>query len=160
MLSARNRSTGERLPMPLKPISIDVKLFRGPRDADRSRQALCGLMFGLVQVNRGWLKHYPATPQFYRLGVLYRPERGTEAWADIPTILERGYGDCEDLACWRCAELNNKGVKASPYITWRKAGGRTIYHALVKWPNGKIEDPSRATGMGGHAITGEPVFLR
>lgn len=146
--------------MALKPIQIDVQLFRGPRDLDRSRRALCWIMLGLVQVNRDWLRHYPRTPPFYRSGVLYRPERGTEAWADIPTLLGRGYGDCEDLACWRCAELNNKGIKAMPYIEWRKSKGRTIYHALVKWPNGLIEDPSRATGMNGHPITGQPVFLR
>lgn len=146
--------------MAFRPIQIDTKLFLGKSDLDRSRLATTALMHGLALVNRIWLLYYPDTPLLYDTHVLYQAEVNTERWADIPTILERGYGDCEDLACWRIAELWANGVHAMPFITWRpRADARgTIYHALVRWPDGRIEDPSRALGMR-HAVTRAPVFL-
>jgi hypothetical protein len=120
---------------------------------------MTGLMYGLVMFNKIWLEHYPRTPRLYDSGALYKAERDTEEWCDIPRIITKGHGDCEDLACWRCAELQVQGILAMPYVTWRKSKGRTIYHALVRWPDGKIEDPSRALGMANHPIVKKPVFI-
>jgi len=75
--------------------------------------------------------------------------RGVEIFRDIPRIFENGGGDCDNLACFRAAELSAAGVNARPIMTCRQDGGRTIYHALVKWPDGSSEDPSRILGMGG-----------
>lgn len=152
--------------MPLRPIEVKACLFlkdrRGhvsPEERERSRRALTWLMFGLSEVNREFLEAYPATPSLYTSGVLYRLETNSEIWQDIPATLARGFGDCEDLACWRIAELQAQGINAMPYVTWRKSGGRTIYHALVRHPDGLIEDPSRALGMHGHPITRAPVYI-
>lgn len=150
--------------MGLKPIQVAIRLFdasNSPSDLDRSRRAMTWLMFGLIQANVQWLEAHPETPRLLTSKVRYRPEYGTEIWQDIPTTLRQGYGDCEDLAMWRCAELIAQGIGAMPYITWRTSpgAGNTIYHALVRWPDGKIEDPSRALGMRGHPITGHPVFI-
>jgi len=111
-------------------------------------------------VNKIWLEYYPKTPNLYDTEVVYKTERFSEDWCDIPTILKKGFGDCEDLACWRCAELQQKEqINALPYVTWRKdERGNTIYHALVRWPDGRIEDPSRALGMR-HPIVRKPVFI-
>lgn len=75
---------------------------------------------------------------------------GGEKFRDIPRIIEAGIVDCDNLACWRTAELRESGIAAMPYITWRKRldGGMT-YHALVLWPDGGTEDPSLLLGMGG-----------
>jgi hypothetical protein len=73
--------------------------------------------------------------------------RGVEIFRDIPRIIENGGGDCDNLAGWRAAELAIEGVNARPYMTNRKEGGRTIYHALTIWPDGSSEDPSRILGM-------------
>jgi len=148
----------------LRPIEIKVAIFRSrnAKEIERSRRTIPALMFGLVQANRIFLEYYPGTPALYDSPVLYRMEQMTEQWQDIPTILRVGYGDCEDLACWRCAELRHGGIAAMPYITWREDSqnpGRMIYHALVKWPNGLIEDPSRALGMR-HPVTRKPVFIK
>lgn len=145
--------------MAFNPLRLQVQLFVSPADAERSRRALTWLMFGLVAVNREWIMAYPETPPLYATHVLYEGEVNTEDWQDIPTTFARGVGDCEDLACWRCAELQVQGVAALPYVTWRQDEGRTIYHALVRWPDGRIEDPSRALGMHGHAVTRAPVFI-
>lgn len=144
--------------MSLRPIQIAARLFIGPGDEDRSRRAITLLMFGLAELNREFVQAYPRTPPLYESGVLYQAEIDTEVWQDIPTLYAAGFGDCEDLACARIGELRAQGVHAMPYVTWRDVGGRTIYHALVRWPDGRIEDPSRALGMR-HPIVRRPVFI-
>ncbi len=84
-------------------------------------------------------------------------------------MIEAGWGDCEDLACWRVAELRAQGVTASPYVKFRRIAGVYHFHALVGiyreqkgsaleapeegivMPESrlvKIEDPSLRLGMG------------
>lgn len=84
--------------------------------------------------------------------------------------------NCEDLACWRVAELNERyGIAAVPYIRLYAdrvfADGamrpRHLYHIMVRWPEGLaeypdtvfqdpetgaiLEDPSKILGMQGDA---------
>lgn len=154
--------------MAFRPIELRVKLFLknsdgsvSPEELERSRRALTWMMTGMVGVNREFLELYPRTPPLYDSNVVYKPETKTEEWQDIPTTLVRGYGDCEDLAMYRCADLQFfEGINALPYVTWRQASkGNWIYHALVRYPNGVIEDPSRALGMNGLPIRREPYIL-
>lgn len=144
----------------LKPIVIAPDIFtsRVSGELDRSRRALTWLMYGLSQINREYLLRYPNTPSLYTSGVRYRAEKNTENWQDIPSILRHGYGDCEDLACWRIGELQSQGIRAMPYISWRPSQRGTIYHALVRYPDGRIEDPSRALGMMGYFST-RPIII-
>ncbi len=84
---------------------------------------------------------------------------GGERFRDIGRIIDNRGGDCDNLACWRAAELRVAGINAKPYMTHRErsilSGGGTVYHALVLWPPfGSIkyvtsEDPSLLLGMGG-----------
>jgi hypothetical protein len=90
---------------------------------------------------------------------------GGERFRDIGRIIENGGGDCDNLACWRVAELRQCGIEARPFMTHRtRFDGGTTYHALVLWPPvnelGRIgnkapdhlwttEDPSLLLGMGG-----------
>lgn len=98
---------------------------------------------------------------------------GGERFRDIGRIIENGGGDCDNLACWRVAELRQGGIKARPFMSNRKRpDGGTTYHALVIWPSlmalvkdgilsesvvrGRpdanyetTEDPSLLLGMGG-----------
>ena len=61
--------------------------------------------------------------------------------------------NCEDLACYRVAELRVRaGESCKPYITWqmvnsRKYGTFTLYHIRVLRKDGSIEDPSKILGM-------------
>ena len=72
---------------------------------------------------------------------------GIEIFRDIPAIIAKKAVDCDNLACWRVAELWRAGVKASPRIQWRETSEGTTYHALVQWPDGSSEDPSILLGM-------------
>jgi hypothetical protein len=139
----------------MQPIVFAVDLFNRPEDHARSQEALLWLLEGLCKVNQGHLRQKPFPP-IYEAGIRYVRERGTEEWLDIPHIIEAGGGDCEDLACWRVAEIRENGGYASPYVRYRLIDGHYHYHALVQHyrPEGdrlvrtKKEDPSRRLGMG------------
>jgi hypothetical protein len=144
----------------MQPIRFCVKLFRGEWDRPRSQVALLKLMEALAQMNEGHLAQMKY-PSIYESGVRYRREERSENWQDIPSILEAGAGDCEDLACWRIAELRRAGKLAFPYLAFQKLeNGSYRYHALVerfvrydrsagKFHGQSLEDPSRRLGMGG-----------
>jgi len=167
--------------MSMQPIVFKVALFRGDHDQARSQYSLLWMMEALCRINqshirlnrgladRGLAKAYPL---LYRSGVHYEREKGTEEWLDIPHVLmaasgkpEYGDGpwsDCEDLSCWRVAELRERPdryggpIAAKPFAKWKKrADGSYAYHALVLLPNGQLEDPSLTLGM-----TWEEEFLR
>lgn len=104
------------------------------------------MLSALVRVNILYLKQRPETPKVYDSGVKYQFE-SDEDWLSVPEILARRNGDCEDLACWRTAELRLRGVPAIPFISSKpRVGGGTLYHIRVKIGD-KIEDPSKLLGM-------------
>lgn len=137
-------------------ITFQIEIFKNSADFQRSRKALLHLMEALININLRYLRdNSKKLPTLYGSGVLYKKEPKTEIWKDIPTILADGFGDCEDLACWRAAELRLVGIKAGPYVKWRKKK----HHALVLLPNGKVEDPSKALGMNGRPPVFKPVYV-
>lgn len=112
-------------------------------------------------------------PPLYTTGVYYQEDKpGEENWRDVHAILERliktGNGvDCDQLICWRVAELRVAGIAADPVIKWQHlsreaainvAGypakfipedGLWLVHCCVRFPDGSIEDTSKILGMGG-----------
>ncbi|SRR6266508_2497041 len=127
----------------------------------------------LTKQNVRWLLRHPYAPPLYKSGVVYQREPpGQEDWQDIPTTLRRRNGDCEDLACWRAAELQ---VRKWPAIAFGRArpmlvpGQRepgTLWHIQVLHPTGVVEDPSRRLGMDARAAQEaasgwwDPLFWR
>lgn len=107
---------------------------------------------GLVEVNRLLLRRARQRgrpiPALYKAGVRYRREpTGQESWDTIDRVLARGYGDCEDLAAWRAAELVESGGDPGARVAIIRTGPKTM-HAVVRRSNGSTEDPSRRLGMG------------
>lgn len=105
-------------------------------------QALCAL----------YLATHPHTPWLYASGVVYRREprsitkRGPEDFATVPLMLRRGWGDCDDLAPWRAAELEVRcGLPARATVR-RVRGG---WHVVVECLDGSTDDPSARLGMYG-----------
>lgn len=105
----------------------------------------------LIQCNLIYLRRHPDTPSLYDSGVRYVSETGSEDWKDIHYCIKDGFGDCEDLACWRVAELRRQGIKAKAGLRHRYIPREeiTLYHVLARWPNGRLEDPSKKLGMKG-----------
>jgi hypothetical protein len=60
--------------------------------------------------------------------------------------------NCEDLCCWRVAELWHRGIQAMPFPRLERAEGGQLWHILVLWPDGREEDPSAILGMKGGNI--------
>jgi hypothetical protein len=138
----------------MREVIFRVELFGSGRQRPASERVLRLFLEALVAANLAYLQVTPA-PGIYQSGVRYRAERPKlrgapipEEWLTIPYLLKKGYGDCEDLACWRVAELQRAGVAAQPAFRYRQVGNLSIYHIFVRLPGGKVEDPSRRLGMG------------
>jgi hypothetical protein len=147
----------------MQPIVFKVDLFSRPEDQPRSQRGLLWLLESLCKINQDHLRQKPYPP-LYEAGVRYVREEGTEEWLDIPHVISAGGGDCEDLACWRIAEIRESGGRAAPYVRYRFLEEHFHYHVLVQHygrvvrqvggraveklvPTHK-EDPSRRLGMG------------
>lgn len=109
---------------------------------------MAGLLEVLTEADVAYLRKHPRTPRLYASGVRFRREPPhEERWNDVPEVLRLRYGDCEDLAAWRCAEWRLAGVWARPLL---RSGGRAhLLHAVVLLPDGRIEDPSKRLGLKG-----------
>lgn len=112
----------------------------------------------LVRINVWHLRRLAAEGKtvapLYESGVYYKAEPiGEEEWLDLLTLYKQGFGDCEDLAALRVAELQFSGIPAVPCIRHKKVNGPkgviTLVHVLVLWPDGHVEDPSKLLGMQG-----------
>jgi len=100
----------------------------------------------------------PPIQRAIRAGLRWRPEPpGTgEELALAPEVIGRGWGDCDDLAPWRAAELRASGEDPGARAVAVRSGPRR-WHAVVRRSSGEIEDPSRWAGMRSrdHVISGE-----
>ena len=113
------------------------------------------LLEALTAANVAYLLIHPHTPNLYESGVRYEEEPpGRDEWQDIPDTIARRTGDCEDLACWRVAELRvRRGEKRAMHgVTVSEIPGAdgkpvTTFHIRVVHDNRSIEDPSRILGM-------------
>lgn len=84
-------------------------------------------------------------PSLYKSGVRYQREP-EEVWKHAVDTLADGWGDCEDLAAWRAAELRVSGEDPKAAVITYKSRPRT-WHAVVLRGDRRIEDPSRRLGM-------------
>lgn len=114
-----------------------------------------------VRSNLLYLSLHKGVPDLYASGVRYENEpnwkfqgESVEEFALIPIIIARGWGDCDDLGPWRCAELVKSGERATIRIQWQRpilpdgSKGRKLFHIVVRRGDGKtIEDPSAKLGM-------------
>lgn len=106
------------------------------------------MLLELLAKDEAYLRENPQTPLLIDSGVRYEREPpGQELWLTIPWVRLMGHGDCEDLACWRAAELRVRGEDARPFHTLRYTPKGRLYHIRVKRADGTIEDPSAALGM-------------
>jgi len=108
-----------------------------------NKPSLDAALEGLVRLNVA--QRRAGVPALYSSGVRYRRDKG-ETWDSAQICCRRGWGDCEDLAAWRAADLRLRGIPARAVVQRSKTPG-VSWHAVVQLPNGRIEDPSRRLGM-------------
>lgn len=88
-------------------------------------------------------------PALYESTVQYvREPRGSEVWQTPRHAYSTKAADCEDLACWRSAELWAAGETAARPIVKRISA--RLRHIQVRRADGTIEDPSLILGMHDH----------
>jgi hypothetical protein len=137
---------------------LTVNLSQEPhtRTSRYLASAAADILNALVRCNVRWILAQRAAgkpiPLLYESGVRYQAEpwRGQEEFADIPTVYARKWGDCDDLAPWRVAEL--RAVYREPAklrVSWavNAAAKQRLFHITVRRADGSIEDPSRVLGM-------------
>lgn len=139
-------------------MKVDIRLVNPmlrSRDDLFSRVARC-LAEAAILSNRALIADRKAQgkplPSIYSGIVRYQNEvpGKPDECVDIPTIIQRGHGDCLHLSCWRVAELREKGEKARIIITRQRSKitpNKRIFHVLVRRGDGSKEDPSKLLGM-------------
>ena len=114
-----------------------------------TRASLEALLACLHSLDVLFLRTQLGVPPLYKSGVRYQAEpplRGEERWLTIPEVIRQGTGDCDDLACWRAAELvaSQLDEDARPEIV---RAGPHVWHVIVRRGDGSSEDPSAVLGM-------------
>lgn len=117
------------------------------RDFPPDAATFAALLEGFVRLNVWMIASHSQLPPLYKAGVRYQRERGSEIWKPAPRVYSDRFGDCEDLAAWRAAELRRSGEEGARAIAIRLRSGSRVWHAVVQRANGDIEDPSVALGM-------------
>lgn len=83
--------------------------FNGRFGRDDDDHAMLCFLRCLIALNVRYLQKNPGAPSIYEWNGYYRRRirkgQMDDDWQDISTCLTLGYGDCEDFACWRIAEL-------------------------------------------------------
>ena len=114
-----------------------------------NKPALDAALEGLVRLNlqmfRAASQAGRPVPSVYKAGIHWQRDQG-ETWDTADIVRRRGYGDCEDLAAWRAAELRMQGIPAAAVVRQSNSPG-VAWHAVVALPGGKFEDPSAKLGM-------------
>lgn len=118
----------------------------------------------VVEINRLYLRTHHVPP-LYSSGVVYQEEpagQGFEEFAPLCHVLQRGWGDCDDLVPWRVAELREAGEPATIKLLWQQATkgphkGKKMFHLVVRraardpvtnrWVKSIDECPSTKLGM-------------
>lgn len=121
--------------------------------------AIKPILEALVTADQLYIRTHHVPP-IYQSGIRYMEEPVNvakvsgetyriEEFAAIPAVIERGWGDCDDVSPWRVAELREHGEPAKIRIQWKKnaESGQKLYHIVVRRADGRIEDPSLLLGM-------------
>lgn len=117
--------------------------------------ALNQALEGLVRVNVAMLiaaiRAGRPVPPLYDLGIRYKREPvPREWWQTVADNIVEKTADCEDLASHLSAQYRVAGMLAGIPFPARAVCIRTgpkSYHAIVRMPDGSIQDPSRVLGM-------------
>lgn len=148
--------------MSLRYVLMDLSLFESESERPTSQKRILALLEALTLIDQYYLQEHPDTPLLYDMvrdgRIVYKvpaqldeDNKGFngEQFRDIGRIIENGGGDCDNLATMRAAEIRHHlGVAAQPYITHRfSPDGKSIYHVIVRWPDGSSEDPCLLSHM-------------
>lgn len=97
---------------------------------------------GFVAVARIMIASGLVPPFPHEANVRYQNEPvGEEDWKLPNNVIRDGWGDCEDLALWVAAGLQETGEDPGARVIIVRTGTNKL-HAVVERSDGSIEDPS------------------
>lgn len=115
-------------------------------DIPPSPEVLEAFLEGMTALNTAIIR-VENLPSVYEVARYKREPRGRENWLHAAKVAQLGLADCEDLACYRAAELRVREGEPARVVVLR-TGAKTL-HAVVERADGEIEDVARALGMRG-----------
>jgi hypothetical protein len=125
-------------------IAVPVRVEELQQDPSSVARRLSAVAVGLVALARVDVEErgLPTLYEAARRGLVeYRREpKGVEMWLCPSLVLAQGFGDCEDLSAWLTVDYRREGVKARMEIIPQE--GSRLFHAVVRLPDNRIEDPS------------------
>lgn len=119
-------------------------------EAHVSAPVLDAALEATTRLNESMLKsgQVPTFDQALGRGVKWKPEPFEDEHFDhAAEVVKRGWGDCDDLAPYHAASLRHSGEDPGATAIARRSGPKR-WHAVVQRSDGRIEDPSKAAGMG------------
>ena len=90
----------------------------------------------MLQIQTGQVPPFPAPP------VHYQAEDNTEDWQLPLETMQKGWGDCEDLAIWQAAGYRVTGMDPGAHVLLVQTSARGL-HCVVMMSDGSVQDPSR-----------------
>lgn len=110
----------------MQDIAFCADIFRFPQSKPYSDRALACLLWALIYANESYLMGTGVeVPALYDSGVYWKAEEpqgrtacpegdGQELFLGIRQVQRQGFADCEDVVCWRVAELRLGRVPPTP----------------------------------------------
>ena len=126
---------------------IRVRIVATVGRGESRRESLQALADCVHRLNVDFLRAHPDFPRLFDSGVRYdrEPTSVREEFCTIPVVYDQGWGDCDDIAPWRSAELVvRRGIHARPLVV---RSSPRAWHVIVETPHGR-EDPCIRLGMG------------
>lgn len=123
------------------PLRVDLRAPADPVFLGALLEGVVAANYVVMEAARRLLGSQNPFLPLYESGIRYEREPpGEENWQFAHELLQSRAGDCEDLACYRAAELRLDG---EPAIAEVVRTPRRSFHAVVRRADGRIEDPSR-----------------
>lgn len=118
-------------------------------EADVTQPVLDAGLEAVTRLNEQLIdKGHPTFAQALPHGIRWKPEPpGAEHFDHAGIVAQRGWGDCDDLAPWHAASLRKTGEDPGAKAIVQRSGPNR-WHAVVQRSDGRIDDPSKAAGMG------------
>lgn len=86
---------------------VEIEVF------DNDPRQWLHLLEATTRIDVDFLRSYGSrVPRLLASGIRWRQEPGRERFLAIPTVLRQRFGDCDDLAPWKAAELRVYGTAA------------------------------------------------
>lgn len=131
-----------------------MRLVLGVPEHHVSRRVLAPVLEAATRLNEDMIRagEIPTFDEALKKGLVkWKAEPPGEERVDhARTVLDRGWGDCDDLGPWAAASDRatgrDPGAKADLYRS-----GPSTWHAITKQSDGSVRDPSQEAGMRKHS---------